>query len=308
MLPSRTPLTLPVAVRHGARPGPRLWLSASIHGDEANGIEIVRRVLARVEPARLAGALIALPIVNVFGFLAGSRYLPDRRDLNRSFPGSPQGSLAARLAHLIMREIVANCTHGIDLHTGSNRRENLPQIRAVLEDDATRRLAEAFGAPVVVNARTRDGSLREAATRRGRTVLVYEAGETLRFSPEAIRIGVAGVLRAMRAIGMGSFGAPRPARPPLRVDRSRWIRARRSGVARLEVRLGARVRKGQPLGDICDGFGARVARITASVSGIVIGINNNPLVHQGDALVHVGEAARPTAESTDIKGGRQRSG
>jgi predicted deacylase len=163
-LPTQTHLSLPVAIIHGARPGPTLWLSAALHGDEIGGVEIIRRVLSRVSAPRLDGSLIAVPIVNVFGFISQSRYLPDRRDLNRSFPGSARGSLAARLAHLFMTEVVKQCTHGIDLHTGSSHRRNLPQIRADLDDPDTRRIATAFGATVMIHSRVRDGSLREAAT------------------------------------------------------------------------------------------------------------------------------------------------
>ncbi|HEV8630243.1 MAG TPA: succinylglutamate desuccinylase/aspartoacylase family protein, partial [Thermoanaerobaculia bacterium] len=195
-------LSLPVTVLHGTRPGPRLWVDAAIHGDELNGMEIIRRVLELLDPQRLAGVLIAVPVVNVFGFVQQTRYLPDRRDLNRSFPGSPRGSMAARLAHLFLEQVVAKCQYGIDLHTGSQHRTNLPQIRAQLADPETRRIAEAFAAPMMFAATEIPGSLRAAARRRGAHLLVYEAGEPLRFDEAAIRLGVDGVLRVLAAVGM----------------------------------------------------------------------------------------------------------
>ncbi|MHC5010196.1 MAG: succinylglutamate desuccinylase/aspartoacylase family protein, partial [Planctomycetota bacterium] len=253
-LPTGTWLSLPLQVVCGARPGPRLWLSGVIHGDELNGVEIVRRVLSRVEPRRLSGSVLAAPIVNVFGFIGQSRYLPDRRDLNRSFPGSPQGSLASRLAHLFMSEVVAHSTHGIDLHSGSNHRTNLPQIRADLKDAETRELALAFGAPIAVDTRARGGSLRHAAARMGKPVLVYEAGEALRFEQAAIDVGVRGIIRVMSALGMLQSERPRKGAAALEIASTTWVRARRTGILRLEASLGRRVSKGEVLAGIGDAF------------------------------------------------------
>ena len=156
-------VSLPVRVVHGREPGPTVWVNAAIHGDEVMGIEVIRQAVATLSPRTLRGTLVAVPVVNVLGFMTGDRYLPDRRDLNRSFPGSARGSLASRIAHLFMTEVVSKCDVGIDLHTASDRRTNLPQIRADLDDPRTRSLAEAFGAPVMLHARLRDGSLRQAA-------------------------------------------------------------------------------------------------------------------------------------------------
>lgn len=195
-------VTLPVRVVHGKFDGPAMWLMAAVHGDEVVGVEVVRRVLANLNPKTLHGTLIAVPIVNVLGFMAADRYLPDRRDLNRCFPGSARGSLGSRMAHLLLSQIVAPCEVGIDLHTGASSRTNLPQIRADLQDERTRELAEAFGAPVMLHARLRDGSLRQAARERGCTVLLYEGGEAWRFDDWAIEAGVAGVRRVMVQLGM----------------------------------------------------------------------------------------------------------
>lgn len=286
-LPTQTQIALPVAVVHGVEAGPRLWLSAAIHGDELNGVEIVRQVLERVQPERLRGTLLAVPIVNVFGFIEQSRYLPDRRDLNRSFPGSPDGSLAARLANLFMREIVNRATHGIDLHTASDNRTNWPQIRANLLDGETHRCAQAFGTPVTIHATMRDGSLRQAAAKQGIPVLLYEGGEALRFDPEAIRVGVEGVLRVMAELEMHPAEGVAIAPPPWEVFQTKWVRAARSGILRLEVELGDRVEKRQTLGVIADAFGKTSAVVRAPMNGVAIGHTQNPLVNQGDAILHL---------------------
>jgi len=277
---------LPVEVVHGARTGPRLWLSAAIHGDELNGVEVIRRVLERVEPSRLRGTLLAAPIVNAFGLISQSRYLPDRRDLNRCFPGSPRGSLASRLAYIFMQEIVRRSTHGIDLHTGSDHRTNLPQVRADLRDEETRRAAEAFGAPVVIQAATRDGSLRDAASRLGIPTLLYEGGEPLRFDREAIETGVTGVMRVMGSLGMVASRDVK-ARPHVTATRTTWVRARGSGICRLEVALGDRVTKKQRLAVISDPFGRMNVVVSAPSDGLVIGHSLNPLVRQGDGVLHL---------------------
>jgi predicted deacylase len=201
-LPTGTMLSLPVTVINGKKPGPRLWLSAAIHGDELNGVDIIQKVVKALKPHHLSGSVIAVPVVNVFGLLEQSRYLPDRRDLNRSFPGSARGSLASRLANLFMKEVVSQCTHGIDLHTAAIHRINLPQVRANLEDEATYHFAKAFGAPIMLHASHRDGSLRQAAAKRHIPTLLYEAGEALRFDAEAIQMGIDGIYRAMAHLGM----------------------------------------------------------------------------------------------------------
>lgn len=288
LLPTHTQVHLPVTVVNGRRPGPRLWLSAAIHGDELNGIEIIRRVLARVDPLELHGALLCVPVVNVFGFLQQSRYLPDRRDLNRSFPGSPRGSLAARLAHLFLTEIVARSTHGIDLHTASNQRTNWPQVRGCLDSPETRRMAAAFGAPAMIHSTLRNGSLRATALRLGIPALVYEGGESLRFDPGAIDVGVRGGRGVMRALGMVRKG-PRKQPPSLLIRRSTWVRARRGGLVRLAVEEGQRVAKGDVLATTSDPLGEDPQVIRAPHAGVVIGHSLNPVAHGGDAVVHLGE-------------------
>jgi uncharacterized protein len=305
-------MSVPVEIVHGKRPGPRLWLTGAVHGDELNGIEIIRRVLMEMKPGRLRGTVLAVPIVNVFGFITESRYLPDRRDLNRSFPGSARGSLAARLAHVLMTGVVEGCDYGIDLHTGTDARTNLPQVRGDLSDPETLRLARIFGAEITIHAALRDGSLRAAATSRGARVLVYEGGEAGRFGREEVDRGVEGVFRVLGALGMTGSPPSRRPHPPESVETT-WTRAGRSGLFHLEVKPGELVRKGQRLGMIQDAFGERVLQVKARSGGLVIGLTRHPLVNRGDALVHVarileGEPAEALAERKGSKGGKGSSG
>ncbi|HEY9735943.1 MAG TPA: succinylglutamate desuccinylase/aspartoacylase family protein [Trichocoleus sp.] len=290
-LPTGTLLSLPVTVINGRRPGPKLWLSAAIHGDELNGVEIIRRAIRPLKPSSLRGTVIAVPVVNIFGLLEQSRYLPDRRDLNRSFPGSMRGSLAARLAALFMREVVSQCTYGIDLHTAAIHRINLPQVRANLDDPETYAFAKAFGAPIMLHASVRDGSLRQAAAKRHIPTLLYEAGEALRFNESAIQMGVEGINRVLHHLGMVTM--PELPEPVMQLEshHTRWVRASRGGIWHREVQLGEPVKKRQRLGFVSDTFGDRLATIHSPLDGIVIGHSQNPLVHQGDALVHIAALA-----------------
>lgn len=286
---THTPMTIPVHVIHSRRPGPRLFISAAIHGDEINGVEIIRRLLKLPVLKRLTGSIIAVPIVNIHGLIHHSRYLPDRRDLNRSFPGTEKGSLAGRLANLFMQEIVAQSTHGIDLHTGAIHRSNLPQIRANMDDPETEKLARAFEVPVIISSNLRDGSLREAAAEYGIPMLLYEAGEALRFDEISIRAGVKGILNVMRALEMlpATRNKLKKQSESVVARSSAWERASDSGIFRAMVPLGGRVKKGTLLGVVGDPFGEREVQITASFSGIVIGRTSLPLVNEGDALFHI---------------------
>jgi hypothetical protein len=285
---THTKLTMPVHVINGRRPGPTLFLTAAVHGDELNGVEIIRRILKGSIPRQLRGCLLAAPIVNVFGFINRSRYLPDRRDLNRSFPGREQGSIAARLAYLVATEIVANADYGIDLHTGAVDRANLPQIRADLDDPEVLRLAEAFGTPVIIDSNLRDGSLREFAAEKKVPMLLYESGEALRFDELSIRAGVRGIGRVLRALDM----LPERARvrapiAPVRANTTTWVRAPASGIVSTKCLLGERVKSGQVLGAVSDPFSEVSKEVVAPTSGIVIGRSTSPLSHEGDALFHL---------------------
>lgn len=287
-----TSLSMPVKVISGRRDGPVIFICAAIHGDELNGVEIIRRLLKRNILRSMRGTLIAVPIVNVHGFLDQSRYLPDRRDLNRSFPGSPRGSIAARMANTFITQIVAKAECGLDLHTGAINRSNLPQIRANLDDARTFELARAFGAPVIIDADVRDGSLRGCAAELGIPTLIYEAGEALRFDETSIRAGLRGIFNVMRAIGMlpEKSAAERQKRfvEPVVARSTRWVRAPESGIVHHRAKLGRRVEEGSRLATISDPIGRREDVILAPFDGIVIGRSNLPLAHEGDALFHLG--------------------
>ncbi|WP_043530102.1 succinylglutamate desuccinylase/aspartoacylase family protein [Litchfieldella xinjiangensis] len=286
---THAPLHIPVEVVHGRQSGPVMLVCGAIHGDEINGVEIVRRLLRSKAIRPLRGTLIAVPIVNVFGFVQHTRYLPDRRDLNRCFPGTEEGSLGSRIAALFREQIVDLATHIIDLHTGAIHRTNLPQIRAQLVPDSeTDAMASAFGAPVILNAELREGSIRHYAQNRGVPVLTYEAGEALRFDEWAIGPGVRGILRVMRRIGMLSGDQRRRAPRAAEVaNGSSWARAPIDGILRPKVRLGARVAKGEILGVVADPFGNAEGEVRANADGIVIGMSNLPLANEGEALFHV---------------------
>lgn len=281
-------VALPVCVIRGRRPGPKLFVSAAVHGDEINGVEIIRRMLKRKTLQRLRGTLIAVPVVNVYGFLAQTRYLPDRRDLNRCFPGSARGSLAGRLAHTFMKEIVANATHGIDLHTGALHRSNFPQIRASLDSAESEQLARSFGSPLILDMPEREGSLRQTLSELGIPMILYEAGEALRFDELAIKAGVQGVISVMRHLGMLPKARPkrRPVEPYV-AHGSMWVRAPESGLLATTTTLGSRVEKGAHLGTVSDPLGEEAIRVKSPTAGVVIGRTRLPLVNEGDALFHI---------------------
>ena len=288
---THTVVPMTVHVINGRQSGPKLFVCAAIHGDEINGIEIIRRLLQSPALRSIKGTLIAVPIVNIYGFVRHSRYLPDRRDLNRVFPGSDKGSLAGRLASIFFHEIVEQCTHGIDLHTGAIHRDNLPQIRADLnEGEETETLARVFAAPVILNSDVRDGSLRAIAAEHKIPLLVYEAGEALRYDELSIRIGLRGIIRVMRQLGMiRQETAKRKSKlpEPVVARSSYWARSSKSGLLRAMVSLGAKVDKGETLGAVSDPFYLEDDNITAPNSGIIIGKTNLPIVTEGEALFHI---------------------
>ena len=280
--------TLLVPFIHCRRDGPTLFVSAAIHGDEVQGVEIIRRLIQGTALRGVRGTVMLIPIVNGYGFISHTRYLPDRRDLNRSFPGGPGGSLAGRLAHVFMTEVVQRSDVGLDLHTGALHRTNLPQIRADIEAEGCLELAQAFGAPVILHSNLRDGSLRGAAQEAGIDVLLYEAGEALRFDEFAIRAGVKGVLGVMKHMGMLSAKSGKARKTKSVISRSsHWLRAPEGGIFRATRTIGDSVERGQVIGAIADPFGEADTEITARAAGIIIGRTNVPVVNQGDALFHV---------------------
>jgi len=291
VLSDHTPVNLSVEVIHGRRDGPVVFVSAAVHGDEVIGVEIVRRLLRAPALRGMRGTLLVVPIVNTYGFLSHSRYLPDRRDLNRSFPGSRGGSLASRLAHLFLTEVVSRASLGIDLHSAAIHRTNLPQIRVSPGNADTLHLARVFGAPVILTSPQRPGSLRAEARAKGVEVLLYEAGEGLRFDEAAVKAGVAGILRVLRHKGMIA-GRETVAWPlSLLCTSSTWLRAPAGGILRSYKADGDRVQPGDLMAVVTDPFGEREAALRAPSAGIVVGRAMLPVVNEGDAIYHLAKVS-----------------
>lgn len=286
-LPSHTVIDTPIYISRGRLDGPVLALTAGMHGDEINGMEIVRRILDGGLHRTERGTVICMPIVNVYGFLNYSREVPDGKDINRSFPGTRSGSLASRVAHHVVREILPHIDYGVDFHTGGAMRANYPQIRAVLNDKKNMELAAAFNAPFTVDAPFRPNSLRKEAARRGKNIIVYEGGESLRFDLQAIEEGIAGTLRLMKYLKMINR-APGTKRKSRVIRASRWVRARHAGLFQSNVQCGQRVHENEWIGAITDPFGEFKEQIKSPATGHVIGLNNIPVINAGDALIHVG--------------------
>lgn len=280
---------LSVFVAHGTQPGPVLSLSAAIHGNELNGIPIIRQLLWQLEPRRMRGTVIAVPVVNVFGFNQRSRYLPDNRDLNRCFPGSSRGSLGARIAHHFLSEVISRSSHAVDFHTAAEGRDNWPQIRCNLDEAVVAEIAEAFAAPATLHAPLRDGSLRGAAGRLGVHMLLYEAGEAGRFCEESIEIGVRGSFALCEKLGILEAGERRgrDRGSPVRLRGSRWLRAPRTGLCRHRVSLGDFVEPGQRIASIFDTIRGKESPVHAKGSGYVIGLATAATLYQGDAVCHI---------------------
>ncbi len=297
VLANQTPINLPVHVIHGAKPGPVFFISAVVHGDEILGVEVVHRVLQHSSLHNLHGTLLAVPIVNTFGFLNNSRYMPDRRDLNRSFPGSDHGSLASLLADLFLKEVVLRSQYGIDIHTAAIHRTNLPQIRISPDVPELLELAHAFSPPVIMVSKLRDGTLRQCARDRGVQMLLYEGGEALRFNEVAIDVGVTGVLNVLSHLGMISL-EPKTGKSPAISHSSSWLRAPEGGILRGPLPTGAAVSKGQIVGEISNPLGDHAVNVIADFEGIIIGRTNLPIVNRGDALFHI--ARMENADAADV--------
>lgn len=288
---THTELNIGAHVIHGRQDGPTLLITAALHGDEINGVEICRRLLKLPRINQLKGTLIVVPIVNTYGFVQQSRYLPDRRDLNRSFPGSGKGSLGSRMAYQFTEQILSKCSHAIDLHTGAIHRANLPQVRASAKDKIALRMAEVFNAPIIIKAASREGTMRGTANSLGIPILLYEAGEALRFDEQSIKVGVRGILNVMTDLGMLRAGRKKPNTQSLFSKKSSWVRAEHDGIARYYVGLGQTVKPGDTLAHIYSPYSDFEVAVEASFAGIVIGRNNLPLVNEGEALFHIAEVS-----------------
>lgn len=288
------PVLMPTHVIVGDKPGPTLLITAAVHGDEINGTEIIRRLLKLRFIKSLSGTLIAVPVVNIYGYIYQSRYLMDRRDLNRAFPGSSSGSIAARLAKLLVTELINKASHLIDLHTGALHRSNLPQIRASLNESETLELAKAFGAPVIIDSRQRDGSMRQVASDLKKPLLLYEVGEALRFDDFGIKIGVRGIVNVMRHLGMLEKTDSPTSLPKERIiSSSHWIRAQVSGNLQSHKKLGSLIKKGEVIGTLSNPFDLSVVEIICPYKGIIMGLCKLPPVHEGQALFHIGLLEEP---------------
>ena len=287
-LPSGTEIKLPIHIFRSHQPGPTVLLSGGLHGDEVNGIEIVRRMVYAKHFQRLkAGTIIAIPIINIFGFLNFSRDVPDGKDVNRSFPGSPTGSLASVVAYTISAQILPHIDFGIDFHTGGASRTNYPQIRISDKDEKGKEVASIFKAPFTLKSSLISGSLRRCAYDLGKSVIVYEGGESLRFQELAIDEAIKGTFRVLQHYGMIS-SSPKVKKESIVLEDSKWIRADMAGLFRPFKKSGQLVKENQVLGKITDVAGQYEIEVEAPESGYLIGHNNNPVVNRGDALFHLG--------------------
>lgn len=286
-LHTKTNIQIPVHVIRSDKEGPTMLLSAGMHGEETNGIEIVRKILIREEVSNLkCGTLIILPVINIVSFLYGSRDLPDGKDLNRCFPGSKKGSLGSRIAYDITKHILPVIDFGVDFHTGGAKINNYPQLRCVFEFRDNLKLAEAFSPPIIIDSNYREGALRHEAGKMGKPILVYEGGESMRFDYHAINEGINGCLRLMKSFDM--IDAELPDNPSVKIGKDTWVRANDSGLFHMNANNGAFVMKGDLLGFICNPFGDIENKIISPVDGYIVGVNNQPVVNEGDALIHIG--------------------
>lgn len=287
-LPSGTSIDIPIIAYKSRKEGPTLLLVAGMHGDEINGVEIMRRIIKEKLYKVEAGTVICIPIINIYGFINFSRDVPDGKDINRSFPGSKTGSLASQVAFFLMNEIIPHVDYGIDFHTGGARINNYPQIRVKSDDQENLELAKAFNAPFIINSPFRDRSLRKEAFKLGKRILVYEGGESLRLRKGAIDEGIDGMKRVMKHLGMRQE-APVANEPSIVISRSGWVRAKAAGLHYAQFRNGSAIEKRKVIGIVSDPYGTYEVKIQAPHRGYIIGINNNPVVNRGDALFHIGE-------------------
>ena len=289
-LPTGTLIDIPVYVYNSKKPGPTILVQAGLHGDEINGIEIVRRMLAEKRFKVKKGAVIAVPILNIFGFIHFSRDVPDGKDVNRSFPGTKTGSMASRIAYHYVTQIMHQIDYGIDLHTGGGQRHNFPQIRYTVEDSMSLKLAEVFNAPISFPSKLIKGSFRNAAFRMNKPTVVFEAGESMRFDDYSIMEGMQGILNVLKHFGMVSNSTPNyvERNKTIQLTSRRWLRAPTAGMFIPEITNGSEITKGQQLGIITDTFAKRTKQIKAPFDGYVFCVNHQAVINQGEALFHVG--------------------
>lgn len=293
-LPTKTVIEIPVYVFRSTKPGPVVLLLAGMHGDEINGIEIVRRLITRNDIKKpLCGSIIAIPIINIISFVSGTRELPDGRDLNRCFPGNRNGSLGSRIAYDLMNEVIPQIDFGIDFHTGGAKISNYPQLRCVFENKTNLELGRKFSPSIIINSPFRDNTLRKESAKKDKSILVFEGGESSRFDYLSINEGMNGCLRLMKHFKMIDLEVP--GNPTVFLDKSTWVRARSSGLFHTAKVNGAHITKGEIIGMISDPYGEHQENLIAPTTGYIVGINNQPVVNQGDALIHIGVEKDATA-------------
>lgn len=288
-LPTGTLIDIPVHVFNSKKPGPTVLVQAGLHGDEINGVETLRRMLENNDFEISKGAVIVVPILNVFGFIHFSRDVPDGKDVNRSFPGSRTGSLASRIAYHYTQEILPQIDFGLDLHTGGGQRHNFPQMRFTEGDEIGQRLATLFNAPFSFPSKLISGSFRKAAHKMGKPIAVYEAGESMRFDEKSIAVGIQGVKNVLK--GMKLVSGRKESAQSVSLEYRKWLRAPRAGMFIPEIENGGEMKKGQVIGMVTDTFAKKHKKIKAPFDGYVICINHQAVVNQGDALFHVGARA-----------------
>jgi predicted deacylase len=288
-LHTSTPIQVPVIVQRAKKDGPVLLLMAGMHGDEINGMEIVRRMIRKGWNKPTAGTVICIPVFNIFGFLNVSRELPDGRDLNRSFPGSQSGSLASQFAFHFMKEIAPKVDFIIDFHTGSAQRSNASQVRFVFSNQLSMELAKVFNPPFIINSSYIAKSVRESMNKMGKNILLFEGGKTNSIDEEVVKEGLDGIKRVMEHLEIRSFkGDVTETRIPIFIQSSKWIRASHAGMLRIIAKNGEKIEKGEVLGVISDPFGKIERRIKSPIDGYVFCVNERPIVNKGDAIFHVG--------------------
>lgn len=291
-LHTRTKIQVPIIIERGKKDGPTLLITGGIHGNEINGIEIVRQLIAKKYNKPECGMVICIPVVNVFGFLNQKRQFPDGRDLNRVFPGSPRGSLASRFAYHIIKEIVPLADYCIDYHTGGDSRFNMPQVRVGGEDVETLALAKIFNPPFIIQSARREKSFRETLYKLDKKVLLFEGGKSIHIDKVVTQMGIAGALRIMQYLGMRQFEKEIDNLvvkdfEPVILHNTQWVRAKYSGMLHPFVDLGKKVKKGDILGSISGPFGYFERKVKAPHTGYLICINEAPIVTQGDAIFHI---------------------
>lgn len=295
-LPTGTLIDIPIYVFNSKLPGPTILIQAGLHGDEINGIEVVRRMLSEKKFNLLKGAVIAVPILNIFGFIHFSRDVPDGKDVNRSFPGTKSGSMASRIAYHYTKEILPHIDFGVDLHTGGGQRHNYPQIRYTQEDKKSVELAKLFNAPLSFPSSLIKGSFRKTAFNLNKPIIVYEAGESMRFDDYSINLGVRGVLNILEHFGLipASVEEKVQQEASVQLDNRKWLRAPTAGMFIPKISNGSEFNKDQVIGIVSDTFAKRTKRIKAPYDGLVFCINHQAVVNQGDALFHVGMVKEQT--------------